>query len=316
MDMHSMSRGRSQNDRAVGWKCTVGLPAVFVGGICAAVLAGGGFAVAGDAEQTWLPAAASDPVFVTLAGVALGCAILAAWLGRGLVVLARADRPAGPTEGGAMIEFALVLPFLLMIVLVMVQSALLMGGRLCVNYAAYCAARSAVVQIPRDIGLSEPPNYLGERKAERVRLAALWAVMPVSYGGFEQSYSEGRLIRDGLQRFFDRYGQDRPGWIDDRFARKLAYADRYTEVEISPAEQTRTYTLISGDEYTGFAPNADVRAEVTHVLHLSVPFASRVFAAAGDGVRLGTGQYGMRMRTDCTLINQGRQDYVDVETWD
>ncbi len=38
-----------------------------------------------------------------------------------------------------------------MISLLMVQSSLLMGGYLCVNYASYCAARSAIVYIPQEM---------------------------------------------------------------------------------------------------------------------------------------------------------------------
>lgn len=311
-----MSREESQQDKAVCWKWTVGLLALLIGGICAALLAGGGAVGAGDDEGRWLPTAARSPAFVTFAGVAVGCALLAAWLGGGLAALGRRTGRAGADEGGAMVEFALVLPFLLMIVLVMVQSALLMGGQLCVNYAAFCAARSAAVQIPRDMGLNEPPNWLGDRKTERVRLAAVWAVLPISYGGYDRSYSQGQILRDGLERFFDRYGQQPPGWIDDRLGRKLAYADQHTEVELAEPDQTQTYTLETGEQYTGFAANTDVTVELGHVLHLSVPFASRVFAAADDGVKLDGGGYGMRMTTHCTLINQGRQDYVDVETWD
>lgn len=311
-----MSRKKSQCDAVAGWKWTVGLLALFVGGICAALLFGGGAAGAGDSEGRWLPTTVTSPLFLTLAAVAVGCALLASWLGGGLALIGRCSAKAKGDAGGAMVEFALVLPFLLMIVLVMVQSALLMGGQICVNYAAFCAARSAAVQIPADMGMSEPPNYLGSRKAERVRIAALWGLLPVSYGGYERSFPEGDIVRDGLDRFFDRYGQDVPGWVDDRLGRKLAYADRYTEVEIDDAEQTRTYTLVSGDEYTGFAPNTDVTVTVRHVLHLSVPFAARVFSAAGDGVSTGDGQYGMLMTTRCTLINQGQQDYVDVETWE
>lgn len=311
-----MSREESQPDKAIGWKWTVGLLALLIGGICVVLLAGGGAAGAGDSEGQWLLPAAKSPAFLTFTAVALGCAVVAAWLCGGLAALGRRTGPPGADEGGAMVEFALVLPFLLMIVLVMVQSALLMGGQLCVNYAAFCAARSAAVQVPRDMGLNEPPNWPGDRKLERIRLAAVWAVLPISYGGFERSYSQGEVLRDGLERFFDRYGQEPPGWIDDRLGRKLAYADRHTEVELADPRQTQTYSLESGEEYTGFAANADVTVEVSHVLHLSVPFASRVFAAADDGVRLDGGRYGMRMTTHCTLINQGRQDYVDVEIWD
>jgi hypothetical protein len=302
----------SERTHAAGW--AAGLLALLIGGICAGVLAGGGAVGAGDRESQWAPGAMASPLFLVCAAVALGCAAAAAWLGAGLVVMGRRARRPGTAEGGAMVEFALVLPFLLMIVLLMVQSALLMGGQLCVNYAAFCAARSAVVQVPADFGRSEPPNDPGPRKMARVRLAALWAVMPVSYGGYEQQSTDGPALREGLEQFFASYGQDAPGWVDDRLARKLGYAERYTDVSLSP-EQTQDYPL-DDEPYTGYAANADVRAEVTHTLHLAVPFAARIFAAGEDGVELPGGEYGMAMRTRCTLINQGEQNYVDVESWE
>jgi hypothetical protein len=309
-----MKEGGQQRERAHAAAWAAGLLALLVGGICAGVLAGGGAVGAGDHESQWAVVAMTSPLFLTCAAIALGCALLAAWLGAALAAIGRRARWPGTAEGGAMVEFALVLPFLLMIVLLMVQSALLMGGQLCVNYAAFCAARSAVVQVPADFGRDEPPNAPGPRKMERVRLAALWAVLPVSDGGYEGQSADGRALRDGLERFFAAYGQDAPGWVDERLARKLAYAEQYTDVALS-SEQTQDYPLYD-ETYTGFAANTDLRADVRHTLRLSVPFAARIFAAGDDGVRLPGGRYGMEMRTRCTLINQGRQDYVDVEIWE
>ncbi len=296
--------------------CAGGLLVLLVGGIFAAVFFGGGIVGAGDNERHWLPAAVTSPLFIACAAVALVSAVLAAWLAGALVLAGRRQRSHDGAEGGAMIEFALVLPFLLMIVLVMIQSALLMGAQLCVNYAAYSAARSAVVQIPSDRGYNEPPNMPGSSKMERVRLAALWAVLPISSGGFEHTSPDGQTLRDGLERFFRNYGEDVPGWVDGRLGRKLAYARAHTEVSLTEPTHTSGHTLPSGETYTGYATHADVRAEVEHTIYLSVPFAARMFAVLGGGVRLGPGEHGMPLKAHCTLINQGQQNYVDVEVWD
>ena len=84
-------------------------------------------------------------------------------------------------DGAAIVEFVMVLPILLMIVLVMVQSSLLMAGNLCVHYSAYCAARGAIVYVPFDSPPTEPPNaVLGSSidsyKRMRIKQAAVWAL--------------------------------------------------------------------------------------------------------------------------------------------
>ena len=86
---------------------------------------------------------------ITVAAVALLatiCGILV-HVGR-LVRRARTAGARSGQDGVAMIEFALVLPVALILVLFMAQSALLMVGHLCVHYSAYCAARAAIVYVP------------------------------------------------------------------------------------------------------------------------------------------------------------------------
>ena len=136
----------------------------------------------------WVTSAVRDGQFVTCAVVFAAAGLLLAALWRALLLMGRAQRQRpGVKDGTALIEFVLVLPIALMLVLVMLQSALLMAGNFCVHYAAYCAARSAVVQVPMDYGRNEPPNVvladpIWSGKLARIRDAAVWAVMPVCCG--------------------------------------------------------------------------------------------------------------------------------------
>jgi len=57
------------------------------------------------------------------------------------------------------LSFVLVLPFFVMIMLFIVQVSQLMIGQIVVEYAAYAAARSAIVWIPARVG-SEPENCI------------------------------------------------------------------------------------------------------------------------------------------------------------
>ena len=91
-------------------------------------------------------------------------------------------KPLPATAGTIIIEFTLVLPILLMLSLILLQSALVLSGHLCVTYAGFCAARSAIVQIPQNY-TDEPANYLdtssNSRKMTNILTAAYWAVLPV-----------------------------------------------------------------------------------------------------------------------------------------
>jgi len=221
----------------------------------------------------------------------------------------RSVRP-GPQEGVAMLEFALVLPIALMIVLVMAQSSLLLGGNLCVHYASYCAARTAIVTIPEDLPY-EPANQPvlpGGAKWNRIRQSAVWAVLPVACGNkyYPASVDAGSLA-EGLGEFFSSYGSEVPAWASDVgvLSRKLSYAsdERYTEIGV---EQPRG---------ASYGPDEDITVNVRHTYYLAVPYASWLFAEvldAADGVNLdfGPGQYGLNIYAKCTLQNQGAPDGV------
>ena len=67
-------------------------------------------------------------------------------------------RPSGPSQGTATIEFALVMPIMLFLILLLAQTTFVMAGNLFVHYAAFAATRSAIVYIPADYGPEEDPN--------------------------------------------------------------------------------------------------------------------------------------------------------------
>jgi hypothetical protein len=290
---------------------------ILVGVVVAGALAGGGWVVFKGGDRSWLGAAVRSPLFVTCGLITLGCAVV-------LAVIARVLWRAGTVqrlrrrdqEGAVILEFAMVLPFALFLVLLMTQSSMLMGGNLCVHYAAYSAARSAIVQVPTNANADEPPNVMLDAaisaKYQRIRMAAVWALLPVSCGSEEYPDTGiASTLVDGLDRFFSLYNAPRPGWLDQAtLGRKLAYAsdDHYTTVELEPPA--------NGVKY---GEHEDIRVNVTHTLYLSVPYANWLFASldSRDGVRLdfGTSNYGMRIRASCTLTNEGLQDFVEPETF-
>ncbi len=89
-------------------------------------------------------------------------------------------------------------------------------------------------------------------------------------------------------------------------ARKMQYAQDSTEVTVDPPERGR------GSLY---GEKEDIHVTVRHTLYMSVPYANTVFAEVVGGVELpfGDGEYGMVVVADCSLTNEGAQDYLDIE---
>jgi hypothetical protein len=273
-------------------------------------------AVSGRWNSSWIVSAVTSSLFLRcLAVVVVGAAGLSGLM----VILWRSGagqrrKPRDGQGGAAIVEFALVLPIMLMIVLVMVQSSMLMGGNLCVHYAAYCACRSAVVQIPADLsdrggeGANRLAPPAGSLKHLRAKRAAVYALLPVACGNRSLASADDRGLTDGLADFFQSQGVETPGWVDGRIARKIGYADDYTSVEIDPPADNEQYRA---DE--------EIKVTVDHTLYLSVPYGAWLFATLDDdGAELsfGDGEYGMVIRATCFMRNEGTQDYVDVERFD
>ena len=159
----------------------------------------------------WLAAKASGelPEWALAAGaspLAMRCLTIMAVgmvaLGLALAILIRVrprTRPSGfrgfnGDQGGtAAIEMAFVFPLGLMIFLLVIQAALVFNANMVVHYAAYAAARVAVVVVPlylpNDPVFPEIRNWVRNpdvpvveksEKLEMIRRAAVMAVMPIS----------------------------------------------------------------------------------------------------------------------------------------
>jgi hypothetical protein len=266
----------------------------------------------GFAPGDWLWAAVTSRGFLTWTLVTFLAATALVLLG-GLLWRAGAQRPVRPggQEGQAILEFVMVLPIGLMLVLVMVQSSLLMVGHICVHYAAYCAARSAVVSVPADLSPTEPPNFVTDDptasgKMRRVHLAAVWAVLPISCSSPDTPEGDAGTVVRGLENLFSGYGKETPSWVRDHLGRKLQYAEDHTQVSLSPPEEGDTYKA-----------HEDIVVTVRHTFYMAVPYAGKLFAvlSSDDGVELAfaPGEYGMQMTTTCRLTNEGVQDWVEAE---
>jgi len=100
---------------------------------------------------------------IPYAGALLASSLLAArllWSLRSGMRQARGGATLSGAEGGAsVVEFALALPLLLTLLLLTLQIALLVQAKFVVNYAAFAAARSAIVTIPARIYSTRTGRY-------------------------------------------------------------------------------------------------------------------------------------------------------------
>lgn len=198
-------------------------------------------------------------------------------------------------RGTATIEFVLVFPVLLVFVLLILQFMLLMVGHIQMRYAAFCAARSAVVQIPQDFtyqsgeDINEIYNddtaYAGT-KLEKIQQAAAWALVPVSGPGEDGDTEIAQRFTDGLASFYTSYGQSAPNWVERLMARRTAYAMDNTTVTLMERIGDDQYNALPSGLLT-LRPHDPVIVQVQHRLYLSIPYIRVIF----EDARLDNGAY-------------------------
>lgn len=204
-------------------------------------------------------AATSPLARIAILTIVIGCALLGLI---GLRLKRLTERPHPPLhkvwsdEGGtAAVEMLLALPFVLGILLMLVQAALMWNDNMLMHHAGFAAARAALTivrsNVPEsgedermvfndgavfaDYDLANPPGP-PSIKMPRIRRAAALALIPVS-GELSTSVIDdpemtGTEIADAVRLAMVNTGgdPDQP-WIN-HITRRFAYAWHYTEVDI------------------------------------------------------------------------------------
>lgn len=284
---------------------------VLAGAILAGLLGGAALVAAGLwARPAGAAAAGLAPSLAFHGGLVLLAATLLTWIGRALHLMGAAGRPAAsPTRGAVMVEFAMALLIAVPMAMILAQSTLLMVGNLAVQYSAFCAARTAAVQIGRDYGGDEQINAISFAeefgKWRAIRRSAVYAVLPVSSSHTAGPASDAGLLADAVEGVYDAYGEAIPPILLNRLDHRLGYAEAYTEVRLTPP----------ADGGLLYDPHEDLVVDVEHVFCMTVPYANRIYALLDDdGVDLDiAGYYGMVIRSRSVLPNTGSRDYIVVE---
>lgn len=200
-------------------------------------------------------------------------------------------------RGTATLEFALVFPVVLGLTLVLLQTALLMSGQFFAHYAAFAAARSAIVHVPMDGGaLGSPRNVIvpapGEPKFDAMHRAASVALMPVAGELDSGAIDEGDPIDDAavgaaLGYYFTSRGADVPRWVETKVADRLRYAHHATDLTLMRTQgggddgEVAFIPLSAGAAHE-FGPRDAITVRIEHRFHLSIPYARAVFTDGRD----------------------------------
>jgi hypothetical protein len=222
----------------------------------------------------------------------------------------------GPESGASVIEFALVLPLLLTILLLVFQIALLVQAKFVVNYAAFCATRSAIVTIPAKIYSTQTRRYeksntlqLNSPASPKMNIIRRAAALPVTaisppfspelwvHTGAplpNRAYLAPLLMVAGLFPFSTPEGKYVSGELPLRAG--YAYDRDNTSVAVSIAggggggggePVVENGQIVQSGQRRDFADHALVTARVTYRYYLTVPVAGRLLGTPYRGGWLG-----------------------------
>ena len=212
------------------------------------------------------------------------------------------NRSSDQQSGEAVIQFLFVLPLLLCILLVIFQIALLMQAKFVVNYAAFCAVRSAVVVIPEGVqsgvtSKSEAPGEINGDDPTYPKLAEIRRAAGLACVSISPTASAGLALGPGLQgsgleslpKALTVFGPSQTL----RFLNRAPYAlsSGVTTVTVektqSPAGAGGNFSLVT--------------AHLTYRYFLTVPFADKLFGKPFSGNWLTGAGYYVEIREQYTL---------------
>jgi hypothetical protein len=189
---------------------------------------------------------------------------------------------ADDESGSSAVEFVLVLPGLAMLLLMILQIALVVQAKFVVNYAAFCAVRSAIVVIPDEVS-RERRNEVGNHEtSEKVEIIQRSAALPLTAISPLPGFSIARgvpflenpeVIADLIKLApFDVAPDSMMGQVMLRAP--YAYHLENTAVQV---------LTVQGTEGGSFMDHDWVTVKVQYRYYLAVPFAKKLFGTSYSG---------------------------------
>lgn len=185
--------------------------------------------------------------------------------------------------GASAVEFVMIMPVLTVLLLMILQIALLVQAKFVVNYAAFCAARSAIVVIPDDANSAEPRNRLaGPQTSEKIAVIHRAAALPLTaispLPGL--SAARGNPIWTNPEASLELLKLapfdvgPRSMVVQTTLRAPYAYDDENTEVKVLTRQ---------GVEGGSFQNHDWVTVKVKYRYFLTVPFAKKLFGTSFSG---------------------------------
>lgn len=218
--------------------------------------------------------------------------------------------------GVSALEFTLLLPFLLTLLLTILQVALIVQAKFVVNYAAYCAARSAIVSIPGGIRSTKTRKQdahnqiaINDESAPKMRIIhraaalPLTSISPLLGGAVAAGTAINPSLPGPLARVAAFFSAGAKSASDELVQRAhYAYDNANTKIEIIPRNNAQR-----GGRFGDHDP---VTVRVTYRYYLTVPIAGRILGKAYPG---GSGRY-VEIAEQYTLLNEGEPAFPGGQT--
>ena len=184
------------------------------------------------------------------------------------------------TQGQAMTEFAISFPVVLITTLILMQLALMYQAKNVVTYAAFAAARAAVVYIPSSEGgeAVHSINIDGGDKIDKIQQAAAMACIPISPRAsvvLDGLPFVGDIISSAFSAFssmLSAFGI--AGEYVDSALQRFAYSTFATDVTLYKADENG-YVEQSGQVSWNWPQESDVGVLVRHRFYLAIPLVNR-----------------------------------------
>jgi hypothetical protein len=241
------------------------------------------------AESTPLPGPLYTLEILAYALLAAACLFAAGKLlwavGRGFGAVFSAIRHRRPLafgeSGQAMTEVAVSFPVLLITTLILMQLALMYQAKNVVTYAAFSAARAAIVWIPAEAE-GEGKHQItidGGEKWDKIHQAASMACIPISPRAsvvLDGLPFIGDIIADAFSVFSSLLGSfGLAGEYTDNALQRYGYATFATEVKLYKATEAG-FEEQSGTVTWGYPNGGDVAVRVRHRYYLPIPVVNRI----------------------------------------
>jgi hypothetical protein len=214
-----------------------------------------------------------------------------------LVLIVRSRCSQDGEAGSGVMEFTLLTPLLLTVLLVIFQIVLIVQAKFIVNYAAFCAVRSAVVLLPATIVASEDatkvdhfnqihtdrPDFPKMRIIRRAAALACTAVSPPLFRSVNTAILAARITPQWANAaYVAGLGAVYPTFIDGmlmsaQLEARGAYALAPEVTSVQVAVEPHPSGNKEGTDY------GLVTVRVVYRYYLTVPFANRLLGKSFGG---------------------------------